>query len=281
MQALEATTPPKTVLVFDFLDFRQFLKQAYIDQKKKSAKFSHRYVAEKVGVASPSWFNDILKGRTRLHRLYVPALAKLFQLNPRESDYLELLLQYSEEPSLEGKNRLVNKMLQYRELNLEVQGEDKFLFYSQWHHAILRELLYIHSGDLELLAEAFDPPLTVEIVRDSLNLMERLGIVEKNLHGGYHPTSRNIVKDKRWGAHFALNHFQNSLALAQQRLTQLPKEQRDFSSVTFSLSAKGFETAQQVLAECREKLLKVAESDSMPEKVYQCNIQLFPATKIP
>ena len=75
--------------IFNFLDYKEYLQELFNFKKSTSKAFSQRYVSSKVGSSSVGWFGDIVKGRRRLLGEYVPKLASLFELKPREKEYLD------------------------------------------------------------------------------------------------------------------------------------------------------------------------------------------------
>jgi uncharacterized protein (TIGR02147 family) len=70
-----------------------------------------------------------------------------------------------------------------------------------------------------------------------------------------------------------------NLLLAGQALGSLPKEERDISAVTVSLSEDAAGMVRWELAQLRKKILSLAQTDSSHERVYQCNLQLFPLSE--
>lgn len=73
--------------------------------------------------------------------------------------------------------------------------------------------------------------------------------------------------------------LRTSLRLAEKALEDLPGEARDISCVTVSLSREAAEMIRWELAELRKKILSLAVADPSPERVYQCNMQLFPLSE--
>ncbi|MBW8887326.1 MAG: TIGR02147 family protein [Fibrobacteres bacterium] len=98
------------VSVFAYADYRVFLKDYYERARRIDRRFSHRYISSKMGFASASWFNDLLKGRTNLAGTHLVKLAGLLKLKDTEADYLETLIQYNQANSKKKKNRYYKKL---------------------------------------------------------------------------------------------------------------------------------------------------------------------------
>jgi uncharacterized protein (TIGR02147 family) len=69
------------------------------------------------------------------------------------------------------------------------------------------------------------------------------------------------------------------LELARKALDSRPRAQRDFSTLTVSLSAAGEATAKAEIAALRKRLLALAEQDQGADRVRQFNFQSFPLSK--
>jgi uncharacterized protein (TIGR02147 family) len=54
------------------------------------------------------------------------------------------------------------------------------------------------------------------------------------------------------------------------------KEERDITACTVNISEQGFDEIKKAVAECRRRVMAIAEADSPAERVYQVNLQVFP-----
>ena len=69
------------ISIYDYTDFRKFLRDRYKEKKAALKGFTYEYIAAKSGFKSPGYFSQILKGTTRLTDRLIPALAAVFDLN--------------------------------------------------------------------------------------------------------------------------------------------------------------------------------------------------------
>jgi uncharacterized protein (TIGR02147 family) len=70
------------------------------------------------------------------------------------------------------------------------------------------------------------------------------------------------------------------MRLAIDALDRHPRETRDISTLTATLSAESVEKAKAAVRSLRQYLLGLAEQDEAVDRVYQLNVQLFPMTRI-
>ena len=75
------------VNLFEYLNYREFLRDAYEERHKGDWRFSHRYIAERAGFDA-SMFNKILQGKRNLTARLVSVFADIFCNDAREKQLL-------------------------------------------------------------------------------------------------------------------------------------------------------------------------------------------------
>jgi uncharacterized protein (TIGR02147 family) len=267
--------------LFAYVDYRAFLRDHYLARKALDRKYSHRYIMDKVGASSPSWFNDLIKGRINLTGTFLYRLAKMLDLKPNEEAYFESLVFYDQAGSLEEKNHYLEKILSSKGMKMDLLTKEKFEFYGSWFHAVIRELLSFvdFRGDFAALARRLNPAIKKDQASRSVELLLTLGMIRKEAGGRYRPTSTNVIKDARFKSLHLANYLKSFMELGMQALDRFGKENRDVSAMTMSLSPEGFEQVREELKATRQRIVAIAEKDKQPHQVYQLNLQFFPTTQ--
>jgi uncharacterized protein (TIGR02147 family) len=267
--------------IFTYTDFRAYLGDYYKARKETDKKFSHRYIQEKVGAGSPGWFADLVKGRGTLSGNHMVSLATLLQLSRSEMDYFEAMVSYSQAGSHEEKNRHFQKMLTFKEVRSDLVGIDRIEFFGKWYHTAIRELLFFYPfrGDYAALGKKLSPPIRQSEAKESVLLLERLGFVEPNDIGGYRSKDATLKKDPNFPSIVMANFLKTNIELAVEALDRYPKEERDISALTLSLSEEAFAKVKDDIRALRKRILALTETDKHPTKVYQCNFQFFPLSQ--
>ena len=185
------------ISIFDYTDFRQFLRDYYEHARGRDRKFSQRYIASKLGLASSGWFLDLLKGRTNLGGTHRIKLSALLKLKEKEAAYFEALALYNQAGSIEEKNHHFRKLMSFKEVKTDLVGQDKFEFYSKWYYTAIRELLFFHDfrGDYAALSKRLDPPVTPSQAKEAILLLERLDFIRKDAQGYHRPQPAILKKD--------------------------------------------------------------------------------------
>ena len=69
--------------IYEYLDYRRFLRDAYEAFKIRDRRFSHRHIARKVG-SDAGGFYKIISGQRHIPHRLVMKFAEIFRLNKRE-----------------------------------------------------------------------------------------------------------------------------------------------------------------------------------------------------
>src|SRR5271157_4065061 len=78
--------------IFEYFDYRHFLKDFYEQEKKSKPWFSYRYISSKVNL-NPGYIVKVFQGKIHLGLKNVQAFADLMTLEEKESNYFtELVL---------------------------------------------------------------------------------------------------------------------------------------------------------------------------------------------
>ncbi len=267
--------------LFAYDDYRRFLRDAARSIKARKPVFSYRYIGKKVGAVSSGWFANVIHGRISLTTRYIGRLAGVFGLTGKRRDYFNLLVLFNQAGSLEERNHYLKKISYFKGAPATIVRPEQFEFYSHWYISAIRELLFIYDfkGDYAALASTLNPPVTSTEAQHAIDVLHKLGFIQKDAHGTYRPSCATVRKDPTFkSAHWG-NLMRAKMHLGIDALERFDKTERDISEVFLPLSRSGFEQAREELKELRKKLLAISEEDTGMHAIYQCNLQLFPMSR--
>lgn len=267
------------IKIFDYTDYKLFLRDYYSFQKKRNRHFSYRYFAQKAGVA-PSVLKDIISGRRNLTLPVMQKYASAIGLSNRETRYFELLLQFVNSKNNIEKNDAFTEMIRIRgRSGIKFLGEDHYEFFSKWYHSAIRELITLPGfrEDPEWIAKRLNPPITVAQAKKSLELLLKIGILQRD-NSGRLVQKDAIISSEYEMASAALRNFQSQMVeLAGKAIEGAPRQHREISSITLGLSEKCLHRLKERIRIFKEEILSmVVEDKSDSETVCQLNFQLFP-----
>src|SRR6266850_2287485 len=78
--------------IYQYDDFRLFLKERYHQKMLDVPKYSYRKFAQEAGFANPGYLNDVVKGFKPLSENAVEKMGKAFQLKAHEIEFLKKLV---------------------------------------------------------------------------------------------------------------------------------------------------------------------------------------------
>jgi uncharacterized protein (TIGR02147 family) len=267
--------------IFSYLDYRKFLLDLYAERKAKARYFSYRYLAQKTGLKSVGFFTWVLQGKRNLSPRLVLKFAEAFKLNKQETGYFELLVSYNQARSHEEKKHYFDKIASQKRATAKVVDPDQYEFYAKWYYSALREALGVQpfKDDFARLGKSLIPPISATEAKRSVELLEKLGLIEKDDEGRYHRKDSTLTTGENWRS-LAVTHFQlQSLDLARQAMDRFSKTERDISTLTLSCSAETFARIREKLKGWRQELAELVKNDPRPEGVYQLNFQAFPLSR--
>lgn len=271
----------KTPSIYDYLNYRSFLKDYYIFRKSIEKNFSHRFIVSHTGATSSGWFSDIINNRINLTKNFTAPLCNLLKLKSREIEFFEYLVEYDQAGTFSEKNRYLERIISFKEINPSLIGKDQFDFYSKWYISAIRELLFFYDfdDDIRSLARMLNPPIRITEAQEAIDVLISIGFIKKNGQGYYKPVMQTITKDSAFKTVHWANLITSMLKLAIESVNRHTTDKRDLSAVTINLSEESLITAKAEISALRKKLLSLSEHDQKQNTVYQCNIQLFPLSQ--
>ena len=266
--------------LFNYTDYRAFLRDFLREQREENGFFSLRYVQQKIGYDAGNLVN-VLQGERHLPKRFTDPVVKLCGLKGRRALYFGVLVRYCRTKSNSEARELFEQLSELKRAPSRKVEAQQYDYFKKWHHAALRSLLdyYDFKGNCAELGAQLEPPISPAEAKRAIELLLALGFIEKHAGGSFKPTERIVTTGERWHS-LAIESLQEQLIeLGKGSIRRFPKERRDISTITMSISPDDFGRIKTILQECRQQILKVVHESQTAESVYQLTMQLFPMTK--
>jgi uncharacterized protein (TIGR02147 family) len=267
--------------VFSYLNYRDFLRDYYLEEKAKNPSFSYQFFANKAGFKSKSFLKLVIDGRKNLTVESLAKMAQAMKLREKSFSYFEDLVAFNQATSLQVRNALFEKLAAYNPRNpARLILQDQYEFYSKWYHNSIRELVawYDFNENYEALGKQLKPAISARQAHQSVKLLLKLGLIEKK-GKGYVQTDKVITTGDEVQSLAVENFHLQNLMLAGESIDTVPGSERDISSLVLGLSRRGYREIKSEIQALRKRLLKIAEADTKPDQVYHVNFQLFPTSR--
>jgi uncharacterized protein (TIGR02147 family) len=266
--------------IFEYLDYRKFLRDFYNDKKRKNPHFSYQVWANNAGFRSKSYFPEIISGKKNVADDAVDTIAQSIGLEGKSFAYFETLIAFNQAKTHEQKTRSLARLTEFnRRSSARLLVRDQHDFYRQWYHHTVRELVVMHDigSDWERLASLVVPVIKPSQAKASVKLLLRLGLIRKK--GKRFELVDSVVTSGDEVRSIAVTEFHlQNLDIAKKAVTGCPSEERDISCVAAALSPQGYMAIKEEVRRFREKLVAIVEKDIKQDRVYHVNIQLYPTS---
>ena len=266
--------------IYAYTDYREFLKCELLRKRGRNTSFSIRAAAGRMNIGTGT-LNRILSGSRNIGPALLPSVIDFLGLKSREAEYFSLLVRMSRTSHPGKKRDLYERILRMRGESRSVIPEKKYDLFEKWECLALHQLLRIvpDVSDPATLGAMLSPKVSASRVRKALGLLERNAMIRPNDRGGYSPVEISMTTGETWQG-VAIHGFQKTAArMGVNALDAFQKAERDFSTLTVSLSPGTFAAARDILCKARQELLSLDEKETDPRRVYQMNLQLFPLSR--
>jgi uncharacterized protein (TIGR02147 family) len=268
------------IKIFDYLNYRYFLKDYFKEQKAKNPCYSYQYIANKAGLKSKSFIHEVVTGKKNLSKTSLFALGKALGLNVKAFAYFENLVAFNQAENDEQKNHFFKRLMEYnKRTGSRVISKDQYDYFSEWHHSTIRELIGMSDfkGDYALLGQLLRPSISTREARESVELLERLGLIQKT--GNRYKIAHTSITTGDEVTSIAIKNFHaQNLNIAASALYNCPANERDISTIVGGLSLGGFAAIKSEIQLFRKKLMEIMDRDKNKRRVYAINFQIFPTS---
>lgn len=268
--------------LFEYTDYRKFLRDYYDSKKREKKGFSLKVLADRAGFKARDYILRVMNGSRNLSQSGAFMLSRSLRLSEKETDYFTNLVSFNQANMSREKDFFLRKMAEVGKYNrLQKLRQEQVIYLSEWYYSALRSLLPVidFKDNYAELAKFLDPPLTPAQARKAVELLVQLGLLTREKTGKYSvPVSQLTVDGEVMSVALTRFHKQ-SLELAKRAIDYYLSQEREISGVTLSLSSSGLDKIKTEIQTFRRKVMAIAEQDANEEGAFQLNIQLFPLSK--
>lgn len=268
-----------TVNVYEFLDYREFLRAAYDDLKQRQRGFSYRWFARRAGMSSPNFLKLVIEGSRNLTAQSAEQFAGALGLNTRETEFFRELVAFNQAATAAEKNAHFARIASYRShKSVKRLEHNTFEYLSHWYYPAIRELVSCHGfhEDPEWIARQLRPRITAPQARKAIAALVKLGVLERDAEGTLRQGEPLLSTGPEVRSLAVGNFHRKMMERAAASIDTIDRTKREISGVTVALSAEGFEMFKAKIHALRAELLELSAEESAPTRVVQFNFQAFP-----
>lgn len=268
------------VRVYDFLDYRAYLRAYYEAAKRARPSFSYRLFSRLAGLRSPNFLKLVIEGERNLGSDSVARFSEALGLAGDEAVFFADLVAFSQAQTLSEKNRAFERIAASRRFRAarRIDGE-LFAYLSHWYNPVIRELAARADfvEDPRWIASRVRPRITPAEAAEAMKLLLSLGLLVRDPESGRvlrgEPTLTTEHEVRSIGA--AAFHRQ-MIERAAESIETVPRELRDLAALTVCISPRTAALVKERIHQFREAMAEICDSDREGAVVYQLNLQWFP-----
>ena len=263
--------------VYNFTDYRQFLKDRYHQLKECDPTFSFRVFSREAGFGSPNYLKLVMDGKRNLSEDAIAKFAKGIRLDRHESEYFRYLVLHNQAGNAQDQ-RVYEAKLSYLHELFKVKDviPELYDFYHDWYHSTIYEMIKKGGvkNDPAWIGQQLVPTISAEQATESIELLKKLAFIEVTATGTIEATERTETIEPG----VAQKIYQEQMAELAAQSVYTQTDGPGFESVTVSLPA-------DKVAELKERIqhlvrdLREASTRNPGDAIYQVNMQLFALTE--
>lgn len=173
--------------IFDYTDYRKYLSDLYQHRKAINRAFSYRLIAQKAGIASPSFIGKILSGVANISHQTLMRLCEVFQIIGTDAEYFELMVHFDASRSELDKAHYFQRMQAMKRRHGASTDKSEDILRSAWYIAPILSLieLGLFHGDYAALGRLLTPAISAQESRLAIELLLLHGRLRKDAQGGF------------------------------------------------------------------------------------------------
>lgn len=267
--------------IFRYTNYRSFLRDVYTFKRKGSSRFSFRIFSRLAGFKSPNFLKLIIDGERNLSLDGICKVASALQLNAREKEYFETLVQFNQVRKNSEKNYYCRRLESFREFKkVQPLKKEQLDYFSKWYNVTIRELAntYDFRPDPVWVAKRLRPLIKTKDAHEALVLLKKLELL-KEMDGKFVQSHTHLSTNSEVDSVGVLNFHKEMIQKGIESL-DMPSNTRDISSLTLALSKQQFDELRQKIYQFYSQVQGWLEnSNQMSDRVCQLNFQLFHLTQ--
>jgi len=269
--------------IFEYDDFRAFLKDLYESAKKENSKFSFRYFARIGGSKSPSFFKQVIEGQRNLTARHIDNLIRNLKFTDEEAYFFKNLVQLNQAKTVEEKQPFILKIQQSKTYQqLHPLSLEQYDYLVRWYCVPIRELVGLSgfSEDPQWIAKQLNFPITESQIETAIAEMLKLGILTRNEHNQLVQKQAFVGTDDRIISSALAKSHQELIKMGAESIDRIPREDREILGVTFTFSQANMAKVKASILEFRKEMMDLIASEPNPDAVYQFHLLLFPLAQL-
>lgn len=278
-------------ILSDYMNYRQFLADFY-QYKRKASKgslraYNYAVFSAAANIKSPNYLKMIIEGKRNLSDDMIGKFGKALGFMKEQTEEFRLLVHFTQATDPAERNMYLKKLSEHRVAGKLKSGEidrktwEKVPNWVTWiiYAMVDQEGVKFDTSTLKSLLRG---KASEDEIESALQTLLSSGELRRDEVTGELRKNRSLIESPEEIPVALVRKLQSQLMyLGLESLYQDQPTDREFGTLTLSLTKSEFEEIKFKLRQMRKALHKdnsIARMKEKGERVYQLNIQLFPVT---
>ena len=263
--------------VYDYLDYRDYLRDYYENRKKVSPWYSYKLFGDGVGLDQSQVYR-ILQKQLHISAAARERFASYLELAGPAQAYFFTLIDFSRARKETEHKRLFALLLEMRGSSSSLLEENQFGLYQTWYMPVVRALIGVLeiTDDYARIASCLTPPISVEEARKAVSQLARLKLVARDRDGVWRLQGKSWSTGSSYSSAQIRRYQAHTFQLIEQSLDRIPKELRDVNVVNMGADAAAFADCVAILAEARRQIRDRIERVENPDRILRLATGFIP-----
>jgi uncharacterized protein (TIGR02147 family) len=276
---LERSVNPPPIDIFEYVDYRAFLREFYARSKRTRRGFSHRAFSRRAGLGSPNHLKRVMDGERNLTPEMAARFAQAIGLEDEAADYFVQLVRFNQAKRSAERSRAYEKLATFgafrKTRKLDLAQAD---YHAHWYVPAIRELAARPDfvAEPRWIALRLLPPIKPSEARAALDTLQKLGLLRLNAEGRLAQAEPLVTTGPEMHAVHIANYHRAMLERAAASIDLVASDGRDISAVTILVGPAGVRRVKEKIRRFRREILELALGETDATQVVQLNLQLFP-----
>ena len=281
--------PKLSFSVYEFDDYRSFLRAAYDDFRQQDPRVSYRYLQKQAGYSTSSnHFWQKMTGSSPLSEQAAVRYARVFNLNKDETRYFITLVHLNQAASDEARQVHMSQLAEFPQFHAHrTRNRVSYQLYEHWYLPALRSLVTLEhfTEDYALIAGMLSPRITRRQAKSGIETLLRLGYLQRDAKGNLVQTEPMMGDyedrdDSDDLARLAVRNFHRyMIELGGQSIDAQDQQSRYVVGNTMAVSRNQMQQIREEVRQFMHRVENIIGQDEPIEVLYRLNVQLFSLLK--
>ncbi len=267
--------------IFDYADYKKFLRDYFLLKQSKNSEFSFGMMARAIGFSTTAGLTMIVNGDRHPGKKIKEKLCAFFSFKKNETLYFADLINLKkyEEKDISLYLALLKKIQSRQSKKYNILQEEIFNRINKWYYFAIREMVSLPNfrNDAKWITKKLNFYVKEQDIERALNDLHELKLIKINEFGKVVNCTDGLCTYDDIPSEAIKSFHRQMIENGKQSIDTIDVSKRYVSGLTIPININDKEKIKKLVRQFEDDLFSTFTSKE-PNSVYQFNIQVFPIT---